>query len=248
MNPNKVAIIGNSRLAEDWCQLLQHQDIPVSLTAEAESVDANTDMVVETIASGLKHKRETLERIDEASPGAVILTSCLRWSTTTLGSWVNKPGRLLGFATFYPLEKRNVIELAAGLNTAATTMAAAQAFIGALGKEAVAVKDAPGLVFPRILSLIVNEAARGLDEGIATPEEIDVALRLGTNYPQGPLRWADEIGLDEVLAVIEGLQEETGDDRYRAAPLLKKMVIGGHLGKSCGRGFYSYSEENRATS
>ena len=97
-------------------------------------------------------------------------------------------------------------------------------------------------MFPRILSLIINEAARSLDEGIATAEEIDVALRLGTNYPQGPLRWADEIGLDEVLAVLEGLQEETGDDRYRPAPLLRKMVRAGRLGEAAGRGFHEYPD------
>ena len=131
---------------------------------------------------------------------------------------------------------------------ASVTMTSAKTFIKALGKEAAEVKDAPGLVFPRILSLIINEAARGLDEGIATPEEIDIALRLGTNYPQGPLRWADEIGLDEVLAVIEGLHDETGDDRYRPAPLLRKMVLAGHLGQVNGRGFYTYTEPGRATS
>jgi len=248
MNPNRVAIIGNSRLAEDWRQLVEQKGIHVSMTADAERVDTNADLIVETLASGGEQKRATLERLDRASPSAVVLTSCLRWSATTLGSWVSKPERLVGFATFYPLAKRKLIELAPGLNTAAATAESAKTFIEALGKEAANVKDAPGLVFPRILSLIINEAARGLDEGIATPEEIDIALRLGTNYPQGPLRWADEIGLDEVLAVIEGLQEETGDDRYRPAPLLKKMVVAGHLGEACGRGFYSYTEQSRATS
>ena len=248
MNPNKVAIIGNSRLAKDWCQLFKDNGIQVSLRHQADSVAADTDVIVETIAANMEQKRAALVRLDQASPEAIILTSCLRWSTTTLGAWVSKPERLLGFATFFPLAKRKIIELAQGLNTAAETMVTAQKFIGTLGKETVQVKDAPGLVFPRILSLIVNEAARGLDEGIATPAEIDVALRLGTNYPQGPLSWADEVGLDEVLAVIEGLQEETGDDRYRPAPLLKKMVVAGHLGAVCGRGFYNYTGQNRATS
>ena len=101
----------------------------------------------------------------------------------------------------------------------------------------------PGLVFPRILSLIINEAARSLDEGVAAAEEIDTALRLGTNYPLGPLRWADQAGLDEVLTVLEGLQRETGDDRYRPSPLLKRMVLAGRLGESSGEGFYRYDKE-----
>jgi 3-hydroxybutyryl-CoA dehydrogenase len=118
----------------------------------------------------------------------------------------------------------------------------AEELFKSLGKDTVRVKDAAGLTFPRILSLIINEAARSLEEGVATADEIDIAMRLGVNYPQGPLRWADQIGLDEVLAVLEGLQRETGDDRYRPAPLLKKLVTAGFLGETSGRGFYFHNE------
>src|SRR4029077_11216953 len=152
------------------------------------------------------------------------------------------PERIVGFATFFPLKDRKLIELAAGLRTAEKSLQSAEQLFKSLDKETVRVKDAAGLTFPRILSLIINEAARSLEEGVATAEEIDVAMRLGVNYPQGPLRWADQIGLDEVLAVLEGLQHETGDDRYRPTPLLKKLVIAGFLGETCGKGFYSYNE------
>src|SRR5205809_4899222 len=155
---------------------------------------------------------------------------------------INKPERLVVFATFYPLKDRKIIELAAGMRSAESAIAAAERLFKTLGKEAVRVKDSAGLTFPRILSLIINEAARSLEEGVASAEEIDVAMRLGVNYPQGPLKWADQIGLDEVLAVLEGLQRETGDDRYRPAPLMKKLVIAGFLGESSGRGFYTYHE------
>ena len=153
-----------------------------------------------------------------------------------------RPERVVGFATFYPLKDRKVIELAAGLRTTEASMTAAEEAFRALGKETVRVKDTAGLTFPRILSLLVNEAARSLEEGVAKAEEIDIAIRLGVNYPQGPLRWGDQVGLDEVLAVLEGLQRETGEDRYRPTPLLRKLVTAGFLGEAAGKGFYSYNE------
>ena len=159
-----------------------------------------------------------------------------------MGSWLKKPERIVGFATFYPLKDRRLIELAAGLRTSESALEQAEQLFTSLGKESVRVKDTPGLTFPRILSLIINEAARSLEEGVASAEEIDVAMRLGVNYPQGPLKWADQIGLDEVLAVLEGLQRETGDDRYRPAPLMKKLVIAGFFGEVSGKGFYPYKE------
>jgi 3-hydroxybutyryl-CoA dehydrogenase len=147
-----------------------------------------------------------------------------------------------GFATFYPLKDRKLIELAIGMRSAEGAGQKAEEFFKALGKETVRVKDTAGLTFPRILSLIVNEAARALEEGVASAEEIDVAMRLGVNYPKGPLKWADQIGLDEVLAVLEGLHKETGEDRYRPAPLLRKLVTAGFVGEIAGRGFYWYNE------
>jgi 3-hydroxybutyryl-CoA dehydrogenase len=163
-------------------------------------------------------------------------------STTQIASWTSRPEKVVGFATFIPLKDKGVIELAGGIRTDEATLAEAENLFRQLGKETARVKDAPGLIFPRILSLIVNEAVRSLDEGVALAEDIDVALQLGTNYPLGPLRWADQVGLDEVLTVLEGLQRETGDDRYRPSPLLKKMVLAGHLGEVSGQGFYPYGK------
>lgn len=243
MSPSSVAILGGSRLAEDLHGLARDNGLNAARCARPDKIDPATEVVVDTLAHGSEEKRRLVEAIDAAAPSAaLVLSSCIRWSTTTLASWSRRPERIVGFATFHPLARRNVIELARGLDTGDDAMAAAGSLVERLGKESAVVKDAPGLVFPRILSLIINEAARSLDEGVATAEEIDVALRLGTNYPQGPLRWGDEIGLDEVLAVLEGLLEETGDDRYRPAPLLRKMVASGRLGESAGRGFYRHGE------
>ncbi len=244
MAQSSVAILGAGRLAEGWLRLARDGGLAARRYGRAAEVDPATAVVVDTLPHGLEAKRQLLEELDATVPGAsAVLSSCLRWSATAIACWSRRPERIVGFATFHPMAGRSVIELARGLDTGDTAVRAAESLVRGMGKESALVKDAPGLVFPRILSLIINEAARSLDEGIATAEEIDIALRLGTNYPQGPLRWADEIGLDEVLAVIEGLQEETGDDRYRPAPLLKKLVASGRLGEAVGRGFYEHGEK-----
>jgi len=243
MAKNSVAIIGTSRLAEELFQLSRDKGFAATLHPDADGIAASASLVVETRAAADKKKKEILKRLDADLPhSSVLLTSCAGSPTTRIASWTARPERVVGFASFYPLQEKRVVELSAGLRTQEASLKEAENLFRTLGKEPVRVKDGSGLIFPRILSLIINEAARSLDEGVAQAEEIDVAMRLGTNYPVGPLRWADQIGLDEVLAVLEGLQQETGEERYRPAPLLKKMVLAGWLGESAGRGFYSYTE------
>lgn len=244
MAKNSVVIIGKSRLAEELLELGRKKGFDATIQTGREKIPDSTSFAIETLTSDEQEKKNALKSIDAHAPqSALILTSCLGFATSQIASWTTKPERVVGFATFFPIKGKKVIELSAGLKTQQRAMNEAEAFFRALGKETVWVKDAPGLVFPRILSLIINEAARSLDEGVAQTEEVDTAMRLGTNYPLGPLRWADQVGLDEVLAVLEGLQRETGDDRYRPASLLRKMVLSGWLGEKSGRGFYSYRSE-----
>jgi 3-hydroxybutyryl-CoA dehydrogenase len=242
MAENSVTIVGKNRLAFELTELCKANGFNVGRQEDPSGVSRSCALVIETFALDAARKQGILKTLDDSlAPASVILSSCLGSAVTHMTANLKRPERVVGFATFYPLNDRRVVELAAGMR-AEDAPNKADEFFKALGKETVRVKDTAGLIFPRILSLIINEAARALDEGVATAEEIDIAMRLGVNYPQGPLRWADQIGLDEVLAVLEGLQQETGDDRYRPAPLLRKLVATGFLGEIAGRGFYCYTE------
>lgn len=240
MAKSSAIVIGKNRLAHEIFELCRASGFEAKIETDASAVAVSAGLVVETCAGDEAQKKTILQKLDAKSPSSIILTSCLGFSATRIASWTTRPERVVGFAAFYPLKEKKVVELSAGLRTQEPALKEAETFFRALGKEPVRVKDAPGLIFARILSLIINEATRSLDEGVAPAEEIDTAMRLGVNYPSGPLRWADRIGVDEVLAVLEGLQRETGDDRYRPATLLSKMVLAGRLGESSGRGFYEY--------
>ena len=242
MAKNSIAIVGRSRLAGELYDLCREKGWESQLQADAEKASSfsSATVAVDTLPGCEEKKKKILQRLDAAlPPSSVILTSCLGFSATRISSWASNPERVAGFATLYPIKEKKVIELSGGLRTQEESLKRAEAFFRDLGKETVRVKDS-GPIFPRIVSVIINEAIRTLDEGVARAEEIDVAMRLGTNYPLGPLRWADLVGLDEILAVLEGLERETGDDRYRPAPLLKKMVLAGWTGEASGKGFYEY--------
>ncbi|HTM07431.1 MAG TPA: 3-hydroxyacyl-CoA dehydrogenase family protein [Verrucomicrobiae bacterium] len=240
MAKNSVIVVGRNRLAGELIGLAEAAGYDAKLYPDAGAAAISSSVIVETSSGNENYKRDILKNLDSGSPTALILSSCLGFSTTHIASWTSTPERIVGFATFYPLKDKKVVELSKGLRTEERALRDAEGFFRALGKEPACVGDAPGLVFPRILSLIVNEAARALEEGVAEAKEIDTAMKLGLNYPEGPLRWADRIGLDEILTVLEGLQAETGEDRYRPAPLIKKMVLAGWLGEAAGRGFYTY--------
>ena len=243
MTKSSLAIAGTNRLADEFLALAREKDFEPMRCDGRTAIPATANLLIDTESGPAETKRALLENFEAGLPNsAVIITSCLRLTATEIASWLKRPDQVIGFATFYPLKDRKLIELTAGLRTSESALTQAEEVFNSFGKDTVRVKDSPGLTFPRILSLIINEAARSLEEGVAAAEEIDIAMRLGVNYPQGPLKWADQIGLDEVLAVLDGLHSATGDDRYRAAPLIRKLVTAGFLGEASGRGFYIYSE------
>jgi 3-hydroxybutyryl-CoA dehydrogenase len=164
---------------------------------------------------------------------------CARGSLTA----VDPGGGAVGFHALPPLQQAGLVELTRGLDSTAAAAEAAERFFVTLGKHTVWVADAPGLVLGRIVCQVVNEAAFALGEGVGSAEDIDAGMIHGLNYPRGPLEWADQIGLDHILGVLDALNEERGEERYRAAPMLRRLVLSGRLGRQTGEGFFAYAED-----
>lgn len=199
------------------------------------------DVVIELHNESAAAKEELLIGLGNAvAAHTLILTSALATSATQAAAWVTNPRRVVGFGLLSPLAPAGMVELAPALQTSPANLARAAVFWRELGLEPVTVADGPGLVRARVVCCLINEAITALMEGVATAADIDKAMKLGTNYPFGPLEWADKIGLDTVLGVMTGLFQEWGDDRYRPAPLLRRMVLAGRLGQKSGQGFYKY--------
>lgn len=204
---------------------------------------SDVEVVVELHNESAAAKNELLMALADAVPyNTLILTSALAVSTTQAASWVPRPERVVGFGLVPPIGETGLVEIAPGLRTAEQAVKQAAEFWQSLNYEAIQVADGPGLVRGRIICCLVNEAVSALMEGVAKAADIDLAMKLGTNYPLGPLEWGDLIGLDTVLGVMTGLHEEWGEDRYRPAPLLRRMVLAGKLGRKSGEGFYVYPD------
>jgi 3-hydroxybutyryl-CoA dehydrogenase len=163
-------------------------------------------------------------RIDRDTP---ILSCCHAASATATASLADVPERVVGFALLPPLEGRETVEAARALPTSDDAARRAELVWRGAGLEPVWVADGAGLVLPRIVSCLANEALFAVQEGTSSAREVDLAMRFGTRYPQGPIQWAEAIGLANVLATLEALRHEHGDDRYRAAPLLRRLVAAG---------------------
>jgi 3-hydroxybutyryl-CoA dehydrogenase len=167
--------------------------------------------------------------IPEGSPAgtALILLEASVVDTTTLANHMDYPEQVVGYGGLPGVAEKQLVEVAPGLRTNPVAWQKAALFFQSLGRDVEVVHDGPGLVAPRIIACLVNEAAYALMEGVATVRDIDTAMKLGVNYPQGPLEWADAIGPERVLSILEGLQQTTGDDRYRPCPYLRKLVVAG---------------------
>lgn len=199
------------------------------------------DVVIEACHRSAHTRRQVVAFVETVYPvDTLLLVSALTASVNEIASWTRAPQRVAGFGLLPPLAEAGMAELAAGLNTSELTMQRAAAFWRAVGYQPAVVADGPGLVRGRMIACIVNEAAGALQDRIASPHDIDTAMKLGANYPHGPLEWADHLGLDVVLRMMTALHEEWGEDRYRPAPLLRRLVMAGRLGKKSGHGFYRW--------
>ncbi|MBO8162577.1 MAG: 3-hydroxybutyryl-CoA dehydrogenase [Brevibacillus sp.] len=236
-----VLLTGTSPLYSELLQLLKEKGYRVVSLAEMAENRTEIRFAVEVTNLDLELKKAAIRELDGKLPANVpILTTSLAITATEVASWTQCPARVCGFGTLVPLAERELIEIAPALQTAPSVLEQAEAFLQSMGKQTEVVVDEIGLVFPRILSLIINEAAFTVMERTATAQDIDTAMKKGTNYPYGPLEWADQIGLDDVYAIIRGLHRDLGEERYRPAPLLRKLVLAGRVGKRSNQGFYQY--------
>jgi 3-hydroxybutyryl-CoA dehydrogenase len=202
---------------------------------------AGADLAVEAVVEEVGAKKALFKALDGLlGPGAVLASNTSSISITQLAAATRRPAQVIGMHFFYPVPVMGLLEITRGLQTSDGTYQAAVALGKRLGKAVVTSKDSPGFIVNRILVPLINEACFALQEGLASAEDIDTAVKLGLNHPMGPLTLADFVGLDTCLAIAEVLHRDLGEDKYRPPPILRRYVAAGWLGRKSGRGFYRY--------
>jgi len=200
------------------------------------------DIVIEAITENVGLKKETFGKLDRICPPHALLASNTSSCTITeLAAATRRPAQVLGLHFFNPAPVMKLVEVVRTILTSEETIKAAGAFVQALGKTPVAAQDTTGFIVNRLLVPYLLEAIRLLEAGIATREDIDQAMKLGCGYPMGPFTLLDLVGLDTALFVAEVMFDEFREPRFAPPPLLKRMVMAGHLGRKSGKGFYDYS-------
>jgi 3-hydroxybutyryl-CoA dehydrogenase len=202
------------------------------------------DLAIEAATENKAIKFEIFKSMDKAiQKNAILATNTSSISITEIAAVTERPDKVAGMHFMNPVPVMKLVEGISGLETSEETFNAVEAVSVKMGKTFVKAKDMPGFAVNRILMPMINEAVYTLHEGIASVEDIDTAMKLGTNQPMGPLTLADFIGLDTCLAIMEVLHEGLGDTKYRPCPLLRQYVLAGRLGKKSGRGFYLYAKK-----
>ncbi len=237
VNKNLSRLVEKEKIEDDVKQQI------VSRIKTSTNLDelGDCDLVIEAVSENINIKKQLFEKLD-----TILKKDCIIASNTStlpiiqLATITSRPENVVGIHFFNPAPVMKLVEIIKSLTTSQQTAQKAEKFVLSLGKDPVVTKDRPGFIVNRILLPMLNEAVFALEEGMGTAQDIDKAMKLGTNHPMGPLELIDLIGLDVILDILDVLFEEFKDSKYRAAPLLRQMVRAGHLGRKSGRGFHDY--------
>ncbi|MUT65437.1 3-hydroxyacyl-CoA dehydrogenase family protein [Paenibacillus sp. NEAU-GSW1] len=232
---------------EKWALTQTEKKLILSRIEFAESYDGLTDceLVIETITEDLEAKKEVFAHIDRiCGPDTILASNTSTLSLTELASATARPERVIGLHFIYPVFKIDLVEIVRGLRTSEDTFVQTKHFVEeTINKKGVMVFESPGFVTSRLICLFINEALHVLEEGVASAEDIDSAMRIGYSFQHGPFEMADRFGLDSVQAALDIMFREYGELKYRPSIVLKKMVRAGQLGVKSGAGFFKYDKD-----
>ena len=243
---NRIAKTLSKRVAKGKMEQAAADAILAKITTGVKTICTDCDLVVEAALENMEIKKQTFKELqDICKKDCIFATNTSSLSITEIGAGLDRP--VIGMHFFNPAPVMKLVEVIAGLNTPESVVETIKEISVAIGKTPVQVNEAAGFVVNRILVPMINEAIGIYAEGVASVEDIDTAMKLGANHPMGPLELGDFIGLDICLAIMDVLYKETGDSKYRACPLIRKMVRGGNLGCKSGKGFYVYNADRTKT-